>query len=75
MSAAGRSMSWREFEMVLEKRQGTIIGECLSEKGPCRLWWTPENVRAVSPHKCYPLGPSPDLYFGPYIDPDFAPFL
>lgn len=75
MSAVGRSISWKDLETALDKNQGTIIGECLSEKGPCRLWWTPENVRAVSPHKCYPEGYSRDLYFGPYVDPDFASFF
>lgn len=75
MSAAGRSMSWKDFEMAIGQKQGTIIGECLSEKGPCRLWWTSEDVRAASPHKCYPDGSSRILYFGPFVDPDFAPFF
>jgi hypothetical protein len=52
MSAAGRLMAWREFQVAMESGSGTAIGEFLSTKGPFRLWWTAENIPAVSPHEC-----------------------
>jgi hypothetical protein len=75
MCAVGRSMTWTELQSAIEKQNGTIIAEGLSEKGPYRLWWTAENIRAVSPDKCYPADSSPRFYPGPYLDPEFAPFF
>lgn len=52
MRDAGRLMTWDEFELALIERHGTTIEELLSIKGPVRLWWTPEDVRSISPTKC-----------------------
>lgn len=75
MAASNRSMTWAELELAIEREQGTIIAECLSEKGPCRLWWTSENIRTNSPHKYYPENESPEFYLGPWIDPELEPFF
>ena len=50
MESSGRIMTWREFESALENGEGTAIGEYLSLKGPFRLWWTPKDIPAISPH-------------------------
>lgn len=51
MNAVGRLMTWDEFQAVTQTGRGTVIGEYLSTKGPFRVWWTPEDIPAVSPHK------------------------
>jgi hypothetical protein len=45
-----RLMAWEEFLQVMEERRGTLIWEAYSLKGPFRYWWTPEDVRKLSPH-------------------------
>jgi hypothetical protein len=52
MSAAGRTMAWEDFEGALNEKRGTAVGEYLSLKGPFRLWWTPDDIPLLSPHKC-----------------------
>ena len=71
MRAAGRAISWLELQTVIEREQGTMAAECLSEKGPSRLWWTPDDVRTECPHKCYPQRRSAELYYGPSTDRSF----
>lgn len=51
MRKAGRRMDWQEFTQVIATGAGTVIGEYLTIKGPFRLWWTAEDVPAISPHK------------------------
>ena len=52
MKKAGRLMLWQEFKQVeANAGSGTAIGEYLSTKGPFRLWWTPDDIPATSPHK------------------------
>jgi hypothetical protein len=51
MKKAGRLMQWQEFKQVEANGTGTAIGEYLSMKGPFRLWWTPDDIPATSPHK------------------------
>src|SRR5580700_6606649 len=51
MSASGRLMTWKALQLALEHRQGTVIGEYLSLGGPFRVWWTSDDIPAVSPHR------------------------
>jgi hypothetical protein len=51
MKKAGRIMQWQEFKQAETNGMGTAIGEYLSTKGPFRLWWTPDDIPATSPHK------------------------
>lgn len=69
MQALGRSMTWTEFESVIESKQGTFIGEYLSSKGPYRLWWTNEDIPAISPHQW-----EREEHFAGF-EPEFAPFF
>ena len=50
MREAGRLVDWQQFKQEKETDAGTAIAEYLSPKGPFRLWWTPEDVSAASPH-------------------------
>jgi hypothetical protein len=52
MASSGRVMTWREFESAVGNGERTAIAEYLSLKGPSRLWWTPEDIPAISPHNC-----------------------
>ena len=69
MQAVGRSIAWKELEAAIENNQGTIVGEYLSGKGPYRLWWTEEDIPAVSPHKW-----KRDLHFAGFEE-EFVPFF
>jgi hypothetical protein len=51
MKKAGRFMPWDEFECAVDGGSGTAIIESLGIHGPVRLWWTPEDVPALSPHE------------------------
>jgi|HubBroStandDraft_4_1064222.scaffolds.fasta_scaffold14632_6 hypothetical protein len=51
MKKAGRLMQWQEFKQVEANGTGTAIGEYPSMKGPFRLWWTPDDIPATSPHR------------------------
>lgn len=51
MKKAGRLMQWQEFKQAQANGMGTAIGEYLSTKGPFRLWWTPDDIHAKSPHE------------------------
>jgi hypothetical protein len=69
MESSGRIMTWKEFETAIENGQGTAIGEFLSMKGPFRLWWTREDIPAVSPHSC------DRQHHLAFPEPEFAPFF
>ncbi len=69
MQAVGRHMTWKELELAIANNQGTIIGEYLSSKGPFRLWWTEEDIPAVSPYKC------DRKEHVAWFEPEFAPFF
>lgn len=68
MASAGRAINWDELQNAIETGQGTLIAETSSFKGPWRLWWTPADVRMVSPHKC-DAGPGFE-----WLKPEFQPF-
>ena len=69
MSAAGRLMTWKEFQVAIESGSGTAIAELFSTKGPFRLCWTAENTPAVSPHKY-----DRNHHFA-WPEPELAPFF
>jgi hypothetical protein len=70
MKKASRHMSWEEFKQAIGNGEGTAIGEHLSIKGPFRVWWTPEDVPATSPHKWKPE----QEQNGAWMEPEFRPF-
>jgi hypothetical protein len=49
MKAANRLVSWAEVRSHVESGHGCLISDHLSLKGPTRLWWTSDDVPAVSP--------------------------
>ena len=51
LRAGGRTISWEEARSLVEQGRGFFIAE-LSAKGPHRLWWTPDDVPALSPFPC-----------------------
>ena len=67
MKEAGRLMEWQEFKQV--EGTGTPIGEYLSTKGPFRLWWTPDDIGATSPHK------SKRQHHFAWMESEFLPFF
>jgi hypothetical protein len=69
MWPAGRTTPWEDFECALNEKRGTAIGEYLSLKGPFRLWWTPDNVPILGPHKC-DIGSH-----HAWLEPEFMPFF
>jgi hypothetical protein len=69
MKGAGRFMHWDEFKQAIEKGEGTTIGEHLSMKGPFRLWWTPEDIPATSPHPCE------RKMHAAFLEEEFLPFF
>ena len=69
MLASNRAMTWEDFEAANRENRGTAIGEALSRKGPFRLWWTPDDVPAVCPHK-----PDRPRNFAVW-EAEFAPFF
>ena len=50
MKSLNRMMDWPRFLHSVEKKQGTVIEEWLSEKGPVRRWWTADDVTNISPY-------------------------
>jgi hypothetical protein len=50
MKSADRLVSWTEARSYMENGNGFLISEHFSLKGPTRLWWTPDDVPAISPH-------------------------
>jgi hypothetical protein len=69
MKALDRLMTWKELELAIERKEGTFIGEYLSVKGPFRLWWTAEDISALSPYK-FDRG-----HHFAWFEPEFAPFF
>jgi hypothetical protein len=69
MKKAGRLMQWQEFTQAEGNGAGTAIGEYLSTKGPFRLWWTTEDIPALSPHEW-----KREQHVA-WIEPDFLPFF
>jgi hypothetical protein len=51
MSLAGCTMSEQEYAVALENKQGTLIVECFSHKGPARYWWTEDDIPSATPLK------------------------
>jgi hypothetical protein len=59
MAAAGRLIPWAELRSQLAANsEGTLIEED-AEDDLYNVWWTPEDVAALSPHPCCFEPPSP----------------
>src|SRR5512143_3749894 len=59
MAAAGRLIPWAELRSQLTANsQGTIIEED-TQDDLYNVWWTPEDIAALSPHPCCFETPSP----------------
>jgi hypothetical protein len=69
MRKANRLMEWQDFHQAMQRGAGTAIGEYLSPNGPFRLWWTPDEISATSPHK-WKREPQ-----GAWIEQEFLPFF
>jgi hypothetical protein len=69
MKNADRLMDWPEFKQAIQSGAGTAIGEYLSPKGPFRLWWTAEDIPAVSPHQW-----QREQHVA-WMEPEFLPFF
>lgn len=50
MTGRGRVMDLGEFAAAMARGEGTAIDETVTAEGPWRIWWTAEDVGAVSPH-------------------------
>jgi hypothetical protein len=64
MKAKDKLFSWDEACSRVERGNGYLISDHFSIKGPIRLWWTAEDVLAVSPYP-YILEESPELIASP----------
>ena len=53
MEAAGKSTSWADAVEDVERGRGTLISEVEGYKGPWRLWWTPDDIPAISPYRSH----------------------
>jgi len=66
MKACGRLIPWSEARSLVANSSGMFIEEMDSPKSS-RIWWTPEDLPAISPHPCYfDEGPDPwehELFF------------
>ena len=69
MKKAHRLMDWQAFQQAQQNGTGTAIGEYLSTKGPFRLWWTAEDIQALSPHEW-----KREQHFA-WIEDEFRPFF
>lgn len=59
MKAAGRLIPWSDACSRVANGNGTLIWERLSFKDS-RLWWTSDDLAAISPYPCYfDEGPAP----------------
>ena len=67
MQRKGRTIKWANFLQAVNAYHGTVIEERHSFKGPVYLWWTPDNVRTLSP---YPIAD----WFTMQKDKEFGPF-
>jgi hypothetical protein len=52
LRSAGRTISWDEARSLVEQGRGFFIAEYLSTNALHRLWWTPDDVPALSPFPC-----------------------
>jgi hypothetical protein len=59
MKAANRSVSWAEACSRAENGNGCLISDHQSMKGPVRVWWTSNDVPAITPYACF-FEESPD---------------
>jgi len=60
MAAAGRLMPWAELRHRLDANSlGTLIEED-AEDDLYNIWWTPDDIAALSPHPCYFEPPCPE---------------
>jgi hypothetical protein len=68
MRAIGRLVSWIEARSQIDNECGTLIEE--SSPDGYRLWWTPEDIPAVSPYPCcFEDGKIPDVQaYGPVFE-------
>ena len=72
MSAAGRVITWAELRSQLDASpHGTLIEEHAEED--LYVWWTPEDIAALSPHLCCFDEPCPKTrsdmeVFRPFFD-------
>jgi hypothetical protein len=69
MEKSGRLMGWQEFRQAIDSGAGTVVGEYLSTKGPFRLWWTAEDIPAISPHQW-----QREQHVA-WMEPEFLPFF
>jgi hypothetical protein len=69
MKKTGRLIQWQKFKQAAANGKGTAIGEYLSMKGPFRLWWTPDDIPATSPHKW-----KREKHIA-WMEPEFLPFF
>lgn len=53
LEVVGRWKPWLDATSEVGCGRGTIIEESLSFKGPCRLWWTSEDLPLIAPFPCY----------------------
>lgn len=51
MGAAGRLIAWAEARSQIDNQHGTLIGESVAHDA-YRLWWTAEDIPAISPYPC-----------------------
>ena len=52
MEKEGRVVKWGEFLDALDQNRGTLIAEWETNKGPVRLWWTPDDIYGLTPYPC-----------------------
>ncbi len=71
MRSAARVLTLAEFEEHLDRAAGTAIDETLSLDGRWRLWWTPDDIPALSPHPV-PTGEWVNIVADPQFEPFFA---
>jgi hypothetical protein len=50
LTARGRVVAWAEAKTFIECGHGTLIGEYSTLKGPYRLWWTEDDIVAITPY-------------------------
>jgi hypothetical protein len=59
MQAVGRLLMWAQARSQIDEYRGTLIDERVPGDDVSRLWWTPEDVSALSPHPYCPEGDKP----------------
>ena len=51
MKSRDRTVALSDIGTALKTGSGTLLFEVLSKKGPCRCWWTEDDVYASCPHR------------------------